>query len=209
MSTQLAGQKDLIVLVADSQQEKTISTLLDSRRESLQIAAVSYEIYPHEGHDPGVFVGAGDFLSIFTNQFRYALVVLDAAWAGQPGSANEIVSKIQMDLDQTGWHGRSNVIVIDPELEIWVWSDSPHVPQILGLEWGEIHRFAEENDYWLSGVPKPYRPKELLDDILQRTNKRRSAALFVKLAMAVSLDRCHDPAFNRFRATLHEWFPRI
>jgi hypothetical protein len=41
---------------------------------------------------------------------------------------------LEARLSQSGWpSGCCAAIVIDPELELWVWSRSPHVPAVLGL----------------------------------------------------------------------------
>lgn len=47
--------KDLVILVADIQQEKTIQTLLDERRSALGVESVTFDIFRHSGHDPGVY----------------------------------------------------------------------------------------------------------------------------------------------------------
>jgi hypothetical protein len=199
--------KDLIALVADIQQEKTLATLLDLRCESLHIRKPTFEIFRHAEHDPGVYNKAGDFLNVFVNQFRYALVMLDAAWEGSPASASVIAKKIQTDLNSKGWQNRSEVIVFDPELEIWVWADSPHVPRALGTNWEVIRVLARARAYWHAEASKPHQPKELLQDILEQTNKRRSSALFEQLAKSVGLERCQDAAFLQLRQTLQSWFP--
>ena len=206
MSAKSSQPKDLIVLVADTQQEKTIATLLNTRCDSLRIHQPSFEIFPHPQRDPGVFTGAGNFLRVFVNQYRYALVIFDAAWDGSPATVDEMARKVQTDLDQSGWQNRNAVVVIDPELEIWVWSDSPHVPQVLGTDWNTIHALAEERGYWVTDAPKPHQPKQLLEDVLQETNKRRSAALFEQIAKQVGLERCRDASFTRLRQILQTWF---
>ena len=54
MRTAEQGQKDLIVLVADRHQERTISTLLTKRPQSLGIREVpiDLDIRRHPEHDP-------------------------------------------------------------------------------------------------------------------------------------------------------------
>ena len=158
-------------------------------------------------HDPGVFHEAGDFLSIFVQRYQHALVVIDAEWSGSPASAEEIEAKIQNDLNRNGWEGRSAVIVIDPELEIWVWSTSPHVPRLFETDWETIKDLGHRTGHWQAGETKPSRPKEFLEEVLRRTRKRRSAALYQQLAEQVSLDTCQDDSFRRFREILQAWFP--
>ena len=200
-------QKDLIVLVADRHQERTVSTLLTKRPQSLGIREVpiDLDIRRHPEHDPGVFHKAGRFLSIFARRYQHALVLIDAEWGGL--SAEKIEEKIQDDLNENGWEGRSAVIVIDPELEIWVWSTSPHVPRLLGTNWETIKDLGYQAGYWQEGETKPSRPKELLEVVLHRTRKPRSGTLYQQLAEKVGLSRCQDDSFRRFREVLQGWFP--
>jgi len=199
--------KDLIVLVADVQQEKTVQTLLDKRCRSLGIRSVSYDIFRHQTRDPGVYRGAAALLASFTQQYSRAMVLLDVAWDGSPDDAMAIEEAIQKDLDARGWRDRSVVIALDPELEAWVWSDSPHVHQELGLSWTQIREMGQRSEHWPASESKPTRPKELLEDILRATKKRRSSALFIHLAERVGLGACRDRAFMRMRNALREWFP--
>lgn len=199
--------KDLVILVADIQQEKTIQTLLEERRHSLELGPVTFDIFRHSNHDPGVYRQAGTFLGTFTHQYRYALVLLDVAWEGSPGDVAKIEQVIQADLDRRGWRNQSAVIAIAPELEVWVWANSPHVPRELGMTWEQIKELAEGEGYWAPDASKPARPKELLEDVLYRTRKRRSSALFMRLARHVGLTTCQDAAFVRLRETLRAWFP--
>ena len=199
--------KDLVILVADIQQEKTIQTLLDERRSSLGLRAMTFDIFRHSGHDPGIYRQAGAFLAALAHQYRYALVLLDVAWEGSPGNAVEIEQTTQTDLDRHGWQGRSAVIALDPELEVWVWASSPHVPNELGMTWQQIKDLAAEKGYWSPDEAKPRYPKELLEEVLYRTRRRRSSALFIRLARSIGLAACQDAAFVRLREILRAWFP--
>ena len=73
-------QKDLVVLVADVQQEKTLETLLTHRRSALGIRNLTFDIFRHPRHDPGVFNEASDFLVSYISSHTRALVLLDATW---------------------------------------------------------------------------------------------------------------------------------
>lgn len=202
-------RKDLIVLVADGHQEQTVATLLTRRQPSLGIRQISIDIdsdiRPHPNRDPGVFHGAGSFLADLAGLYQHALVLIDAEWGVL--SAEEIEEKIQDDLNRNGWKGRSAVVVIDPELEIWVWSASPHVPSLFGTDWETIKNLGYQTGHWQEGETKPSRPKELLVEVLRRTKTKYSAALYRQLAEKVSLRGCQDDSFRRFREILQGWFP--
>jgi len=199
--------KDLAILVADLQQRKTIETLILHRAESLRIRRIDFDVFVHPEHDPGVYRNGGKFLSVFRAQFNHALAVLDKEWAGSPGTVDAIAQKIQNDLDIGGWKDRSAVVVIDPELESWVWSESPYVYQELKTNIDSIKRYGRGRGYWEDGHQKPNKPKELFQEILRQNRLVKSAALFSKLAQRVSLTRCEDPAFCFLKETLARWFP--
>ncbi len=202
-------RRDLVVLVADGHQEQTVATLLTRRQPSLGIRQISIDIdsdiRPHPNRDPGVFHGAGSFLADLAGLYQHALVLIDAEWG--VFSAAEIEEKIQDDLNRSGWKGRSAVVVIDPELEIWVWSTSPHVPSLFGTDWETIKNLGYQTGHWREGETKPSRPKELLVEVLRRTKTKYSAALYRQLAEKVSLRGCQDDSFRRFREILQGWFP--
>jgi hypothetical protein len=75
------------------------------------------------------------------------------------------------------------------------------------MTWQQIRELAEQEGYWSPSAAKPTHPKELLEKVLYRTRKRRSSALFMRLARCVGLADCRDPAFVRLRETLRVWFP--
>jgi len=198
--------RDLVILVADSQMKAALEAIL-SRHKSLSIHPVIFDIFVHSGRDPGVYVKGGNFLSAFACQYQYAMVMLDLEWQGSSGDCRAMANKIQQDLDRNGWQNRSRVIVIAPELDIWVWSDSPQVSRLLQMSWPRIKAIAKARDIWSVGSLKPHRPKELLEAVLRQAHVHRSASLYNKLSSTVSFNRCIDPAFIELKSTLKTWFP--
>ena len=202
--------RDLIVLTADVQQEKTLETLLRERYGSLGIRQVSFNIFRHPRKDAGVCREAHSFLRPYQGSYAYALVLLDSEWSGSPGGGAILREQISGRLAQSGWPPeRCAVIVTEPELEAWVWADSPVVAEELRLEWPAIRSLADELAVWPADRAKPARPKELLETILQHQRRPRSAALFQAIARRVSLARCVDPAFVLLRETLIQWFGTV
>jgi hypothetical protein len=200
--------KDLVVLVADRQQEKTLQALLRHRCPALGITPPTFQIYPHPGSDPGVYGEAGDFLRPYSTQYRHALVMLDREWDGAPEPA-ELVNKLKNDLANADWSAeRTEVILPDPELEIWFWiENSPHIEALLKMTWPEIRQVAQKNNWWPDGSAKPARPKELLETLTVRQKIPRSASLYVEMAEKASLRRCQDFSFQLLVTTLQAWFP--
>ena len=91
-------RRDLIVLVANSQQKQTVATFLIERWQPLSIRQSSIDvdsgIFAHPTSDPGVFREAGRFLSTFAQQCEHGLMLLDAEWDGNPSSTDKIEGKI-------------------------------------------------------------------------------------------------------------------
>lgn len=200
--------KELVVLVADIQQEQTLATLLRERGPSLGIRPVTLDILRHPRKDPGVFHEAADFLAAYLAPvYDRALVLLDATRDGAPGDADFLRQALLRKLIAVGWpRERCEVIVIAPELEIWVWANSPVVPEVLRTNWAAIRDLADRHGHWREGAAKPHEPKALFEAVLWQTHRPRSGAVFQELARRVGLADCQDPAFVLLRETLVRWF---
>ncbi|MFH0879673.1 MAG: hypothetical protein V2A34_08170, partial [Lentisphaerota bacterium] len=112
-------------------------------------------------------------------------------------------------LSQSGWSGRCAAVVIKPELEMWVWSDSPHVSKALGWENRQpsVYDWIKANKaFWPDNTDKPSRPKEALESSLRVVRKSSSPSIFETLAKHVSVTRCTDRAFGKFKTVLKQWF---
>jgi hypothetical protein len=138
-------------------------------------------------------------------------VLLDYKGCGvsRTSSSDEIESSVEERLQRSGWDERARCVVIDPELEVWVWSESPEVDRCLG--WEKVPQRVQEwlraNDRWPDDATKPPEPKDSLEEVLKEVRQPRSSSLFRELAESVSLRRCEDESFRRFRRILQAWFP--
>jgi len=197
--------KDLVVLAADKNMEATIRGLLQ-RPEALGIRSVSADVFVHPYRDPGVVNGAHEFLAHFIARYSHALVMFDRQGCGREESAEDVRKEVQCRLDGMGWMDRSAVIVLDPELEIWVWSDSPHVSQALGMSSADLESLLSPK-YRPKGQLKPNHPKDAMEEALWHSRIPRSSSIYSQLADRVGVKRCTDPAFLSLKACLHQWFP--
>lgn len=200
---------DLVVLVADADQREILRALLDHRAAALGIRTVRHEILKHPRRDPGCRIEASAILQPYLAAAEHALVLFDREGCGTESvPAVTIANDVRQALADAGWGDRADVIVIDPELENWVWSHSPHVSTVLG--WTDssapLDVWMRTTGLWPEREAKPLRPKESLESVLARTRIRRSAALYGELARKVSLKGCVDPAFDQLQSRLREWF---
>lgn len=204
--------KNLVLLVPDKNIEHTIKGVL-TRHQALGIRQLVYQrdfdCFVHPEHDPGCLRTSESFLRPFANQYEHALVLFDREGCGKDQLPREIIEQeVETRLSQSGWDGRANVIVLDPEIEIWVWSDSPHVNKVLGWEGKQpdLRTWLANQSFLAPGQLKPERPKEAMETALRQSGKSRSSALYFQLAEKVSLNRCVDPAFLKLKNTLQQWF---
>ncbi len=198
--------KDLVALVADKDMEMTLKGLFE-RPQSLGISRFSCDIFTHPQHDPGIRTSAHEFLRPYQHDYQRALVLFDREGCGTEHlSADEIAREVQNRLEDAGWRGRCAVVVIDPELEVWVFANSPHVPEVLAG--GDSKTFSKiRQKYSAPGQVKPEKPKEAMEEVLRQKRIPRSSSLFQQLAQKVSLRGCTDRSFTRLREVLREWFP--
>ena len=205
-----APAKDLVVLVADKDMEQTVLGLL-TRDPSLSMRPISRDVFVHPNRDGGCRTGAVAFLRPHITRYAHAIVLFDREGCGrEPATREELEEELERDLAVNGWANRATVIVIDPELEAWVWSDSPEVERVLG--WSDrdppLRQWLIDRDRLDAGRTKPPRPKEAMRAALRAAGKPPSSALFAALARQVGLARCRDGAFLKLRRRLHQLFPR-
>ncbi len=208
----MSEKKDLICLVADPMMKYAVDRLLD-RHEALGssgIRRIDYEVRDHPQRDPGCLHQAHQWLRLYLNKAEFALVLFDREGCGmEDASRDKLEALVQQRLAENGWKERAAAVVLDPELEIWVWSDSPHVATALG--WpnplSDLHSWLRREGFLTGSDIKPERPKEALQAILRTTRRRHSSALYGELARRVSLSKCADPAFSKLMSTLRGWFP--
>jgi hypothetical protein len=201
---------DLVALVADADQRETLTSLLGKRRKSLGIRDLRYKLLKHPQRDSGCVHGAVAVLETQVGLAMHALVVLDHEGSGQETvAAQELARRLKGRLEDAGWEDRAEVVVIQPELEAWVWSDSPHLEEVLGWPEDEPHlrSWLAAKGLWLEGSPRPTHPEEALHRVLKHTRVRHSAALYGQLAEKVSLVHCSDASFVHLKSVLRRWFP--
>lgn len=201
--------KDLVVLVADKDIEFTMKGIF-SRPQALSIRPIKPDIYVDSRRDPGCLTYGHEYLRSFVKIYSHALIIFDREGCGQEQrSREELEQAVETRLSQSGWEQRAAAIILDPELEIWVWNDSPHVATLLGWSGppADLKIWLSQQGFWQTDQMKPTRPKEALEQVLFRDKLPRSSKLYEKLAKKVSFKLCHDKAFLKFKTTLQTWFP--
>lgn len=200
-------QKDLIALVADADMRAIMSALF--ARWGKIYGNFNCDIFSHPHRDNGVYLRSVEFLSLFHQQYRYGLVMFDRHGCGGEGASREELEHIvESCFANTAWAGRVAAVVLDPELESWVWSDSPHVATELGWPEGTpaLRSWLQQRELWPEKLYKPPDPKRALREALRKVQQSTSASLFDRLATRVSINRCSDPSFHKISVVIKTWF---
>lgn len=143
-------------------------------------------------------------------RYRHALVVFDRDGCGSAKSREAIQKEVETQLDANGWRGRAKAIVIEPELEAWLWSDAPQA--LRAMNWSgsyiELQEFLRGRNLWPKRNSKPPDPKAAMKVTLRATGARHSPKVLFHLANEIDPRGCRDPAFNELTQTLRDWFPQ-
>lgn len=177
------------------------------RGPAVPMRTPAYDVFVHPDHDPGCLLRGAEFLRRFSSRYSRALVLFDRDGCGrEQQSRTEIEVSVETQL-AADWGDRAAAVVLDPELEIWVWSDSPHVEAVLGWEGRDLRARLRAEQLLGEGAVKPSDPKAAVEWALRAVHKPRSSILYQRLAEQVSFARCEDAAFAKVKATLARWFP--
>jgi hypothetical protein len=104
-----------------------------------------------------------------------------------------------------GTHGKA--IVVDPEVEVWLWGGETALRDVLCWPLSEpIRDWLKTKGFVIGPGDKPASPKEALDAMRLVHRQPRSAALYAKITGRISLKNCKDAAFLRLRSALQAWF---
>ena len=205
------NRRDLIVLAADKNIEYALKGLF-TRPQALDIRPIKADIFIHPQHDPGCTQHGVAFLSNFSKNYHYGLIMFDYEGSGreqrqQPG---ELQATLNRGFASSAWGNRARAIVLSPELEAWVWSGSPHVDDVAGWKnrRPSLKQWLSEQGWLQPGEVKPNKPKEAFQAALREAHIQRSSSLYQQIAERVSLHRCADRSFQEFQDILRTWFPR-
>jgi hypothetical protein len=200
--------KDLFILVADKNAEFALKGAL-ARPEALGIRPIEFEIRTHPGRDGGTRKTGPELLATQRRQYRHGLLIFDFE-----GSGTDLADAVALERQLNGrlgnqWKSAAKAIVIEPELDIWIWGSDNAVEA--SIEWPAgkgVREWLREQGFELDANEKPTRPKEALEAALRVPNLPRSSALYQHIASRISLPRCKDAAFIRLRNQLLAWFPK-
>lgn len=202
--------KDLVVLTEGKNDQNAVRGILTQHRV-LVIRDISADFHTHPERASGIWHHSHEFLRPFHRTHAHALVLMDREGGGalvEQQPRTDLEQEIEQLLSANGWRDRAAAIVIDPEIETWVWSRVPEVDIALGWTGRRpsLWEWAAANGHLRAGESKPHRPKEAMEAALSQVRKPRSSMIYRQLAETVDFTPCTDPAFLKLRQTLSNWF---
>ncbi|MGB8338060.1 MAG: hypothetical protein WCD07_03295 [Burkholderiales bacterium] len=201
-------RKDLVLLVPDKNTEGALKGALE-RHRALGIREITFDFRTHEGRDGGVRTNGVETVCAERHRFEHALMVFDFEGCGEnQGRTRE---GLEADLSKklkAMWGIKSEVVVINPEVDIWMWGSNDSLARV--LRWQEsdtIRTWLGTKNFTFGDAQKPHRPKEAIESIFRHLKIPRSSAIYQDIAGKISLQNCIDTAFVRMRNQLQQWFP--
>lgn len=208
-------KRDCAFYVADKTMRDTFEGFLSREDRCLQLGCGHFDFVPSEDlffaggqNDPGIFTRGGALVSSLINTHKKLVIALDCDWDGSPGQA-EILSKVTNQLHQGGWAPQDVlVIAIEPELEQWIWQDSPVLAAELRMNAPQgLKAMLGQRGLWPAEAAKPPSPKDLFIQLRRENNVKLSSSIFKRIASKVPVAACEDGEFRRLLAQLRAWFP--
>lgn len=203
--------KDLVVIAADKQMQRTIETLISYRRQALRIAEITVDVLRHPQRDPGCRTASDVLLVPSRTRYWKAMVIFDYHGSGENNLvAEELEYSLEQRYESQGWEPDTVAfVVIDPELEAWIFGATcRQLQSVVGWSQPQTARdWLSERGYLAHGDIKPENPKAAVTAMLGLAKKPLTSKLFVELAHYAGLNRCQDRAFQKFCNTLRRWFP--
>lgn len=209
--------RPLLVYVADKNMAEAVSGLLDREGFHRAVACAPFDFDSRRDlkvangqNDPGIYTRGAELMRPYRAAYERAVLIADEEWDGSPG-ADTMRHALRAHLDAAGWVGDNGLpLVVSPEADVWLWSDSPHSALALGwASWDELRPALQQQGLLNGDQQKPTRPKEAAEWALARKRLSRAAWRYREVASQVSLRRCTDPALQAFLDQLRIWFPAV
>jgi len=203
-----------VFLVADETMRETFDAFLSRNGKHFSLGCRNFAFDPKEDlivaigkYDSGVYDCAHEYLAPYLETHEHAVAVFDRKY-GTDRTADESRDHVIEEMLQSGWpRERFEVVVIDPELEMWLWTGTPHVKAAFRCQ-EEPREWLAANNWWPAEAPKPPRPKKAAEALVAHGGQRRfNKTLHREIVAKSSVANCVDPAFGILRDALQRWFP--
>lgn len=208
----MSDKKDVVFFVADAAMEAVFREFLKRGHFAgrLHCADFSFDIARDPpSKDGGVYKRVHELLKSFQHTHERTVVVLDKQFGNEGLKTDQVKSAIEENLRDSGWDDdHYAVVVIDPELEVWLWQDNAHVEQCLKYQGAKSLRATlADSGEWPVDCLKPLQPKDCIQQLIRRNRAGVPTVVYTQIAAKVSVLACQDAMFQALLAQLQTWFP--
>ena len=206
--------RELAILTADKTMNAVVTAFFQRNHWHTTLGCAAFDFWPEEDiiNDPqhtdgGVHRRAHELVRPYLRTHSRVVVILDQQFGGDI-PAVDVRDDILLNLRRNGWHDKNcEVVVIDPELEVWLWQDSPHVAEAVGYTGVSLRDHLATSGDWPEGDIKPGQPKEVIQGLMKVNRAGVPMVVYTKIARRVGVGGCQDGSFGQFRTKLQTWFP--
>lgn len=217
--------RDCVFLVADGHMRAVFSAFLGLAHKHTKLGTSPFGFDAERdlicsgsrdsGNDPLVMKHGPSLLRPYKETHRHAVVVLDFAFEHKK-TPQEIIAELKRAMIGAGWEdSRFEVVVIQPELEVWLWQDNPCLQEIFYRNLSPQERastpplrdWLREQTLWPDCHPKPPDPKSAMKQAASAFRAGSPSAVFSEVFRRISTHGCQDVAFHSLRDALRRWFP--
>jgi len=203
-------ERFLFCIVADRNMKAVVEELIPRVRnmDGLSFAFRFSDVIVHPRHDPGCYWEGPELIAdrVQADSRLYGMLLLDFAWEGHSHRCpEEMQQHLQQRMERAGQ--RALAVVLDPELEEWVFVRSPRAIEAMGwTDWNEAKRVLQEAGLWKKECTKPEDPKKAMEVLLRSKGIPRSSSVYREIARFAGLKHCRSRSFTRIRMALQRWF---
>ncbi len=211
--------RDVIFHLADGQMRACFEAFFSREKFNMSLACREFDVDVQKDilqvpgqTDPGLYDNAHENLELFKSQYNHAMIVLDRQWNDSSKTPSDIEQHITANMQRAGWtRERFEVVVIDPELETWLFQEKDIFLNAFRYHDGAraLRDQLDETGHWPKGQAKPTDPKATIGRALHLGKSASPTVLFSKVCSRISVKDCQDTAFLKFKRTLRCWFPPV
>lgn len=202
--------KDLYILTADLDTENCIKAVLPRFQADGVIHPITFDLNRHPNRDSGCFSKGPEFIrdTGIKGRYEHVLIIFDHEGCGQEKrKAVDVEHDVINRLVLNGWdRAKVDCIVIEPEIENWLWTQSLHTAKQMGwTDLATLTNWLKGKGYVFQTDGKPTRPKEAAE-AATREKRIRFMEIHGGIASIASYTNCSSPSFLKYKDTLMTWF---
>ena len=137
--------------------------------------------------------------------YSHGLLIFDHQGCGDRRSGPEIEAELDDQL-AANWGDQAKAIVIEPEVEAWLWGMTESLHAIPKLSGADLNQWLRSRHPW---PKKPVDPKDHLQALFRDYRAKYCGDNFRLVAQQASLNdqHCLCRSYRRFVSILRTWFP--